>query len=53
MDKNLLICIKMTNALTLWPSNLSSGNLHVQNENVGGTSRMAEKRGQQILSPKA
>lgn len=42
--------IKITNALTLWPSNLSSGNLHVQNETVGGTSRMAEKRAQQILS---
>lgn len=50
MDKNLSISIKIKNELTLWPSNLSSGSLHVQNETVGGTCRIMEKRGQ-ILTP--
>lgn len=53
MDKNLSTPIKITNTQTLWSSNLSSGNLHVQDETVGGTFRKAEKRVQKVLSPKA
>lgn len=45
--------IKITNIQTLWSSNLSSGNLHVQDVTVGGTFRKAEKRAQKVLSPKA